>query len=400
MTRPRKLNRREFLELGLQAAAAASLTGDGLAASAGTAPVTNLDTYNYGAGTQSFGASYQFTRKPRLLETAEAIREMGASAIKFRLESAQGRGAERGSLRSLRDAAANDPVVRQIFGMSFGHYLLWAYPQSGSGKQLGAEGARDEELYALCCYLLKSFSGTGKTFYLGHWEGDWEIRGRAGSREDPAPERITSRIRWLNQRQQAVDDAKRDTTHSGVEVFCYAEVNMVRDAMQGRPCMANAVVPHTQIDFVSYSSYDTSNGKDAETEVPKALDYIESKLPPKPGIKGKRVWIGEYGYPACRYPPQEQAARTRGLIKTALQWGCPFVLYWEMYNNEVDKDGKQRGFWLIDDKGAKQPVYYLHHRFLQWARGYVAAVAKSAGQMPTFDEYRKKAVEWLDGYRE
>ncbi len=112
------------------------------------------------------------------------------------------------------------------------------------------------------------------------------------------------------------------------------------------------------------------------------------------------MWIGEYGYPACRCSPQEQADRSRRLIKTALQWGCPFVLYWEMYNNEVDKDGKQRGFWLIDDKGVKQPVYYLHQRFLQWARDYVAAFAKTAHRLPTFDEYRKKAVEFLDAYRE
>jgi hypothetical protein len=164
--------------------------------------------------------------------------------------------------------------------------------------------------------------------------------------------------------------------------------------------MANEVIPHTQIDFVSYSSHETSNGKDAGTEVPKALDYLESKLPPKPAIQGKRVWIGEYGYPACRYSPQDQAARSRQLMKTALQWGCPLVLYWEMYNNEVDKDGKQRGFWLIDDKGVKQPLYYLHQRFLQWTRGYVANFAKSTRRLPTFDEYRKKAVEFLDGYRE
>jgi hypothetical protein len=87
-------------------------------------------------------------------------------------------------------------------------------------------------------------------------------------------------------------------------------------------------------------------------------------------------------------------------MKTALQWGCPFLLYWEMYNNEVDKDGKQRGFWLIDDKGVKQPVYCLHQRFLEWVRGYVANFAKSAHRLPTFDEYRKKAVAFLDSYRE
>jgi hypothetical protein len=130
------------------------------------------------------------------------------------------------------------------------------------------------------------------------------------------------------------------------------------------------------------------------------LDYIESKLPPKPAIKGKRVWIGEYGYPAVRNSPEEQADKARRLIRASLQWGCPFTLYWEMYNNEVDANGKQRGFWLIDDKGVKQPAYYLHQRLLKWARGHVAGFLKTEHRLPTFDEYRKKAVEFLDSYRE
>ncbi len=408
-----RLSRRQFLKLGgTLATAGATMTacstrpqgtrvpeapGSG---SASPAPPAELQAFNYAVGTQTFGPKYQFADKPWLVETAEAIREMGANVIKFKLGDSIRRGARPENIRTLRDVAACDPAAKAVLDMPFGHCLLWAYPLARGRSEPDGQSARDEEVYDLCCYLLKTYDGTRKTFYLGHWEGDWEIRGRAGSIEDPTPERIADKIRWLSRRQQAVDDAKRDTPHHGVEVFCYAEANLVRDAMQGRPAMANEVIPHTQIDFVSYSSYDTSNGKDAAIEVPKALDYLESKLPPKPAIKGKRVWIGEYGYPAIRYAPQEQAARTQQLIRTALQWGCPFVLYWEMYNNELDKDGKQRGFWLIDDKGVKQPVYYLHQRFLRWARGYVAETVKRSHRLPTFDEYRRKAVEFLDAYRE
>jgi hypothetical protein len=404
MSRAANLSRRHFLKLGgIAAAAGATLPAcswrrqgasksEALhSGSAASAPLSELDAFNYAVGTQTFGAAYQFTSKPRLLETAEAIRELGASVIKFRLGEKRQHGAQ-----TLREMATHDPVVRAVFSMPFGHYLLWAYPLSKRPAQTSGQPARDQEIYELCCYLLTTYNGTGKTFYLGHWEGDWELRGRAGSRDDPTPESIVSKIHWLNRRQQAVDDAKRDTSHRGVEVFCYAEANLVRDSMQGRPGMANEVIPNTQIDFVSYSSYDTSNFSEIETRLPEALDYIESKLPPKPAIKGKRVWIGEYGYPACNFSAQEQAARTRRLIKTALQWGCPFVLYWEMYNNEVDKDGKQRGFWLIDDRGVKQPVYHLHQRFLQWARGYVADSVRTAKRVPTFSEYRRRAVDFLD----
>ena len=29
-----------------------------------------------------------------------------------------------------------------------------------------------------------------------------------------------------------------------------------------------------------------------------------------------------------------------------------------MYNNEMDKNRNPKGFWLIDDKNIKQPLYY------------------------------------------
>jgi hypothetical protein len=66
-----------------------------------------------------------------------------------------------------------------------------------------------------------------------------------------------------------------------------------------------------------------------------------------------------------------------------------------MYDNEV-KDGKQRGFWLIDDKNVKQPVYYTHQRLCEWGRKFVADSMKSGGKPPSFDEYRHAAVEFLE----
>jgi hypothetical protein len=156
----------------------------------------------------------------------------------------------------------------------------------------------------------------------------------------------------------------------------------------------NEVLPHTTVDYVSYSSYDTA--KDSK-DLKSALDFIESKLPAKPGIPGKRVWIGEYGFPSIRYSPAEQDTLSRQVMQVGLEWGCPFVLYWEMYNNEVDEKGNQRGFWLIDDKGAKQPLYYTHQNFYRWARQYAAAFAKTERRAPTSEEFRKAAVAYLIG---
>src|ERR1019366_5107758 len=151
-------NRREFLELSLRAAALAGLAGAGLgmertgdprAASAGGGPASELDGYNYAVGTQTIGASYQFTDKPRLMETADAIRRMGSSVIKFNLGEARQRAASTGANRTLRDDATNDPAVRQVFHMPFGHYLLWAYSASPDSDPPASQPPRDQELYDL-----------------------------------------------------------------------------------------------------------------------------------------------------------------------------------------------------------------------------------------------------------
>lgn len=320
-----------------------------------------LDTFNYVVGTQTFGPAYQFTSEPKLIETARAIQAMGSNTIKFRVRS-----------------IGEDE--RRVFEMPFAHYLLWA---------------ETEELSELVRYLLKTYSGTGKTFYLGHWEGDWLLRGSGNTKDEDkvTPAKIQKMIDWLNTRQRAVDDAKRDTPHTGVEVYHYTEVNLVKLAMAGKKTMTRDVLPKTAVDFVSYSSYDTQKSPD---QLKAALNFIESKLPVKPGISGKRVFIGEYGFPSCFHSQAEQDRLSRQVMRTGLEWGCPFVLYWEIYNNEIDKKtGAQRGFWLIDDKGVKQPVYDTHRQFYEKARQFVAEFRAKNGRAPTSEEYAKFAVTLL-----
>lgn len=353
-------------------------------------PLSPVDRFNYVAGTQTFDPAYHFTDKPRLTETAEGIRQLGCSVIKLNLSWDKSRGPRPARFASLRSLATEDSVLRGVLEMPFGHFLLWTYPLS---RNRIPESERDEELYELGCYLLARYRGTGKQFYLGHWEGDWEIRGRAGSKDDPSPKAIEEKIRWLKRRQKAVDDAKRATPHADVGLYCYAEANLVKDAMAGRPAMANAVIPKANVDFVSYSSYDVTNQR--IEDLPTALDFIEKQMPPKPAVKGKRVWIGEYGFPAENHPPARQDERSREVLLAGLRWGCPFVLYWEFYNNEVVESGRQRGFWMIDDKGEKQPVYHSHRKFLAWGREYVSGALQQEGKPPSFDEYRTAAVEFL-----
>ncbi|PCJ60880.1 MAG: hypothetical protein COA79_07415 [Planctomycetota bacterium] len=146
-----------------------------------------------------------------------------------------------------------------------------------------------DEVYDLAIYLLETYKGTGKTFMFGHWEGDWYHHLGYKRDIDPKPEHIKNMIAWLNIRQKAVDDAKKKVKAKNVFLYHYTEVNLALKALKGKKCRVNSVLPYTTLDYVSYSCYDsTIRHKDKLDEIlPKVLNHIESKMKPKPGIKGK-----------------------------------------------------------------------------------------------------------------
>ena len=352
------------------------------------------DTYNYVLGTQAIGAAYHFTSESPLVEQARAIAVMGSNTVKFTLAIDKGETVEPKPV-SLVDVVRRVPSVKAVLGMPFARYLLWAYPISADANRFAKDSLPDEyrEMYDLTRYLLQTYRRTGKSFYVGNWEGDWHLLHLKPDYQ-PTPAEVENLVAWTAIRQKAVADARRATGQDGVHVYYYLEVNRVVDAMQGKTRLTNSVLPKVNVDYVSYSAYDSLGG-DAETDLKHALDYIESQLPPKPEIPGKRVFVGEYGYPAIDHSPEKQDELSRAVMRACLSWGCPFALYWEIYNNEVTPDGVQRGFWLIDKVGVKQPVYHTMARFYAKARAYVSNFRKSHGRVPTREEFGAVAPGWL-----
>ena len=303
----------------------------------------DVERYNYVIGTNAIAPGYQFTDADPLMEVADRVLAWGSNMIKFNVGS---------------DAGLVDRVLE---GRSFDYVFMWfrsnaAFRDGCSEAELRADY---DAFYDLTRHLLQTYNGTGKEFFLGHWEGDWYYLGGYDKSQEKIDDLVTdSMIAWLNNRQKAVDDAKRDTPHSDVSVWNYLELNRPSDALKkGYDRVVNRVLPYTNVDYVSYSAYDSKDGT-ART-VRQTVQYIYDNLPEKSGVPGPRVFIGEVAEPASQfgYNDGRHCRANLRIIAKYLQCDVRFVLYWEMYCNETLPDGSPNGFWLIDSDGSETQLY-------------------------------------------
>jgi hypothetical protein len=380
-----------------------------------TSPAANLqdpqvDAYNLRVGTETFAALYKFTTNTALVETAQAITNMGSDTIKLYLGSdtaGQSGVTLPSNVTNLLTLVRDEPNYHQVLNMPFRHFVMWAYPLENSDEWWGSgynttDGAKDyQEMYSLTQYLLTNYNNSGKTFYLGHWEGDGYLKVN-GWTTNPSMTTVQGMIAWLNNRQKAVDDAKAATTYTNVQVYNYAECNRVQDAMNNgsnnNVRVINYVVPYvTNLDYLSYSSYDSQNL--SSSALYNTLNYMESMLSTNKAatVPGPRMWIGEYGWgyesTAAQEPP------TRAYIQRLLGWNwngncLPFILLWEMYSN-FNANGATN-YCLIDYTDTKVPSWYLHNYFYNDARLLTAQFKQTNGRLPTDTEFSTMTMPLLN----
>lgn len=369
--------------------------------------------YNYVLGTQAIGGPYQFGQGSALLEQANEIEGLGSNLLKLSLaEGAAPRyGAEsaaRGARRTL-DYVRAAPPLQQALDMDFRYYQAWVHSFTGGNWRDGVSKAEArayyDEMYELAAWLLTRYSGTGKVFMLGNWEGDWLLNGRRGRDATPPIEAVDGMIDWLNIRQKAIDDAKAAIAHEDVELYHYVEVNLVKRGMEGKRSIAHSVLPKVNVDLVSYSSYeaikqsqkpDIASIREPLTQI---VDYLEGQLQPKAGLPfNRRVFIGEYGYHADRTKPltvKQQFMKSRYVMQVAIELDLPFALIWQMYNNEYAPNGTSKEMSLIDESGQKRALYYLHQAYLRDMKAFVADSCQQTGAIPTREAFKAKALEVL-----
>jgi hypothetical protein len=371
--------------------------------------------FSLSVGTQSVGVRYQFTEDCALVESAKQIAALGSDTLKiaftpkyvddYLMEADSG-------IQSILDLAEKKPSYLEVMDMPFRNIMLWVYPFCDSHDAfykgiLSDEEAQSiyDEIYEFTAFLLKRYSGSGKSFFLGNWEGDWHVlREIYDYNLEPEPETIAASIEWFKIREKAVAEARRDVAHEDVEVYYYIELNHVAKSMDdNKKSIVNSILPHIRTDYVSWSSYDVTKpaallgGEAGRARVFEALDYIEAHLP-ESDVPGKRVFIGEYGFELASFPdPELQRKYTASIMKWCLEWGCPFILYWELYCNEIEPTtGEHRGYWLIDDNGDKQPVWFFHEEFLAKANAFVEQYEKEHSALPDQATYNRVAASWIE----
>ena len=339
---------------------------------------TMPDAFPQVIGTQVFGPSYKFTKDEAVLEAAKGISAMGSRILKINAVSGQ--------------------QLTPYIAMPFTHYVLWYRSSNEWTKGFTPELKRREynAVYHFTKDLLTRYDTAGKTFFLGHWEGDWYLLPDKDVKKDASPELVAAMIEWLSIRQKAVDDARSEVSYAKCRVYTYAEVNRVRDAMKdGRKRLVNAVLPKVNVDFVSYSAYDCQLLPGEEIRA--TLDYVNAQLPAKAGLPAKRVFIGELGlsWKACGGDGAKHDQRNREILAKFMTWKPAMALFWQYYNNEVI-DGEQVGFWLVDNKNNKTP---LHATMTELFAAQEEAAREMRGRtrrLPGYEEIAAFSENWLN----
>lgn len=308
------------------------------------------------------------------------------------------------------------PVYRKVLDLPYRVCFFWAHGQHFSRSKDGL--TKDEtdavyrEFYDFTVHLLKTYNDSGKTFMVGNWEGDWLLGAKeVGKGKSCGATNIRGMIDWYNARARAIADAKEATKHTNVRIHAYIELNHVSIALENKvDRIVNAVLPYIMADYVSISSYDIQGlGKWQKPRTvarlrqilfPK-LDYVESMLPPR-DIPGKRVLIGEIGFPLAHLKGDRAARETEqarlALINAQvnLEWGVPFWLWWAVHHNEGTDKAGFKGFGIVDQTNGHRTVLYSQmEAYFHWAQAFAASYQNRHQKLPADPDFRPAAIEQI-----
>jgi hypothetical protein len=357
---------------------------------------------------------YYLTTQDYLDEGADQILSTGSKVIKLQMAPKRYKWNSDWPKGTVSLAQlAQTPYFKSVFSKPFNTYILTAYSLGRAEhywtEGISAEQAADEtrQFYELSKYLLTAYKGTGKTFVLQHWEGDWALRRGAPKPYDaaylPTPTAVNGMIQWLNARQAGIIQARKEIGPTDVHVYGATEANRLEDSMAGKPGVANSVLPFTTVDLASYSSY---GFLDTPERLAQAVDYLAAHLPATAvfGQNPHSIYLGEFGYPEHGQDGLEGLnRRIDNAMLVVESKGLPWALFWEVYCNEpVSKalslplNGKEnekqlRGYWMVKPDGTPSMAWHRYRRLFATADATRATTSAIKSKLP------RVYVEAFDG---
>jgi hypothetical protein len=253
-------------------------------------------------------------------------------------------------------------------------------------------GSREEELEraqttALCEFLYRKIGHLSKTIIIANNEADeklLDIFNYTGSTEIG----LENMRRWTQARYEAIEAVRKSHPESPLRLFHAFEISLVNlrisaaatgfrktarwteDGLRRGWNALEDVVPHVAFDLISYSSYESANSpfETRDTNHPpretfdrlrRDLDRIRDKAAGSVSDRGRQsfgenfVMIGELGYARDRFehlPTGGLLPRLYHALRAAIEWGCPYVILWQVFDAPRDGD-KAWGFGVLDRFG-------------------------------------------------
>lgn len=330
--------------------------------------------FNERVGATHVAGRYHLTGEPFLLEGARKLLTLGTRLGKFwftptGIARSYPFNSQWGQYPDFVALAKSD-YFAELFGLPFKTLILEAHSPAGDGWRapgLAAEfyERETEAFHALTAHLYRTYRDRDFTIVLQHWEGDWLLRGRGGEAWNPPPadwqERCERMQRWLTARQAGVTKAREEHGRGAMcRVAHAAEVNRVADLWKGVPTMTEHVLPHVELDLVSYSSYD---GMRDPLTLWKCIQEIRRHARTGPLFGADAVFVGEIGVPE-NDQSQRIPERWDEWMGALLAANVNYVVQWELYCNELSRHAPQdvrmpisnpnhvRGFWLLKPDGS------------------------------------------------
>lgn len=329
-------------------------------------------------GFNHINIGYTFLERDALTEGGVMAKELGSRVIKVYLENAYRTRYKPNTNWGVYQPKscmelAQHPFYQELFSMDFDTFVMGCYVFNNAWgnpavywEKTFPEAARQleyKEMYELTYYLCKTYEGTGKTFIIQNWEGDWSCAAAGTNRKEPAQAVFDRMIQWTNTRQDAVMAARRDAGCEDVYVYHAIEVNLVQQAIEGKGTVTNNVIPYTYCDFYSYSAYDTIYDLN---QYSKALDYLSNAVANNRTGGKSGVFVGELGSPenVAGYGYDFIMKNIPAAAQIAREKGYAHCLFWSLYEEEFQKNDKDfRGYWLIKGSGWVTDLWNL---FYQW----------------------------------